>query len=91
MPLGFLVSSLQKAEGMDDVVIDFMEQVQKQEIPEESEEDSKDEQDEPDFNEVAHKMDTINLTEFFKENPDIANLMKIDPLKELPMISRIIG
>ena len=79
MPLGYLVQSLQKADGMEEVVIDFMEQVQNQEIKEESEEESEDEEDEPDFNEVAHKMDSINLTEFFKENPDVATLMKIDP------------
>ena len=79
MPLGYLVQSLQKADGMEEVVIDFMEQVQNQDIKEESEEESEDEEDEPDFNEVAHKMDTTNLTEFFKENSDIAKLMKIDP------------
>jgi|TARA_B110001450_G_C17527485_1_gene443201 hypothetical protein len=53
---------------MEEIVIDFMEQVQNQSIKEESEEDSEDEEDEPDFNEVAHKMDPINLTEFFKEH-----------------------
>ena len=82
---------MQKADGMEDVVIDFMEQVQNQEIAEESEEDSEEEAEEPDFNEVAHKMDQANLTEFFKENPDVAKIMKIDSAKELPMVSRIIG
>ena len=76
---------------MEEVVIDFMEQVQNQEIAEETEEDSVDEEEEPDFNEVAHKMDQTNLTEFFKENPDVAKLMKIDTAKELPMTSRVIG
>ena len=36
-------------------------------------------------------MDQTNLTEFFKENPDVAKLMKIDTAKELPMVSRVIG
>jgi hypothetical protein len=82
---------LQKADGLEDVVIDFMEQVHNQSIKEESDESDKDEEEENDFNEVAHKMNKDNLTEFFKENLDVARLFRIDTSKELPMVSRVIG
>ena len=68
-----------------------MEQVHNQDIKEESEEDEEDDEDEKDFNEVAHKMDKLNLTEFFKENTEVAKMFRIDTTKELPMVSRLIG
>lgn len=80
---------MQKTEGMQDAVIDFMEQVHNQDIKEESENHSSDE--EHSLNDVADKMDKESLTEFFKDNKDVAKLFRIDTTKELPMVSRIIS
>ena len=93
VPLGYLLQSLQKAEGLEEVVVDFMEQVHNQDIREESEEDTEEEDKDFDitFDEVANKMNKQNLTEFFKENAEVAKLLRIDTTKELPVVSRIIG